>query len=168
MSTAGKCICSRKSVRTLCYGWHLVLLSRCFKPKSQWHSTIHTNAQLRIGCVRTHTHTSDYRPLREPRDPVRASTTPTVALQLPTANQNRSSRSSSSQPEAAAAVEHGPKELCIKTVTNPCPASVRKSRPVRAIERDTVRHIHADVACCMHMKPHIISNIIQLSSKHCK
>ena len=57
MSTAGKCICSRKSVRTLCYGWHLVLLSRCFKPKSQWHSTIHTNAQLRIGCVRTHTHT---------------------------------------------------------------------------------------------------------------
>ena len=67
------------------------------------------------------THTSDYRPLREPRATpreVRASTTPTVVLQLPTVNQNRSS---SSEPEApaAAAVEHGPKELCIKTATNP-------------------------------------------------
>ena len=67
--------------------------------------------------MRAHTHTSDYRPLREPRGTpreVRASTTPiTVVLQLPTV------RSSSSQPEAAAAVERGPKELCIKTVTNP-------------------------------------------------
>ena len=72
--------------------------------------------------MHTQTHTSDYRPLREPRATlreVRVSTTPTVALQLPTVNQNRSSRSSSSQPEAAAAVEHGRKELCIKTVTNP-------------------------------------------------
>ena len=130
-----------------------------FTPKRNLENRLHAHTQVTLVLCAS--------PAQTPGE-VRASTTHTVVLQLPAVNQNRSSRSSSSQPEAAAAVEHGPKELCIKTVTNPCPASVRKSRPVRAIERDTVRHIHADVACCMHMKPHIISNIIQLSSKHCK
>ena len=51
--------------------------------------------------LRAHTHTSDYRPLREPRATpreVRASTTPTVVLYiLPTVNQSKSSRSSASK-----------------------------------------------------------------------
>ena len=42
-----KAICSRKNARALCYGRHLAVLSRCFQPKSQWHSTIHTIAQLK-------------------------------------------------------------------------------------------------------------------------